>query len=80
VKAVLFDYGGVLTEPMEPMFVAIATDCGAEPAELAALLVGGYDDGDHPWHQLERGEIPFAELESLLGPGGRGGVPPTTAA
>jgi len=62
VKAVLFDYGGVLTEPMQRMFAAIAADCGAETAELAALLLGGYEDGDHPWHQVERGELPFAEL------------------
>ena len=62
MKAVLFDYGGVLTEPVRMMFDAIAADCGADTAELAALLVGGYEDGDHPWHQLERGEIPFAEL------------------
>jgi epoxide hydrolase-like predicted phosphatase len=62
MKAVLFDYGGVLTEPVHKMFDAIAADCGADTAELAALLVGGYEDGDHPWHQLERGEIPFADL------------------
>jgi putative hydrolase of the HAD superfamily len=62
VKAVLFDYGGVLTEPVQGMFVAIAAECGAETEELAALLVGGYEDGDHPWHQVERGELPFAEL------------------
>jgi epoxide hydrolase-like predicted phosphatase len=62
VKAVLFDYGGVLTEPVQSMFTAIAADCGAETAELAAFLVGGYEDGDHPWHQVERGELPFADL------------------
>jgi len=62
VKAVLFDYGGVLTEPMGPMFAAVAADCGAEVADLVALLVGGYGDGDHPWHRLERGELPFDAL------------------
>jgi epoxide hydrolase-like predicted phosphatase len=62
VKAVLFDYGGVLTEPVQGMFAAIAADCGAETAELVALLVGGYEDGDHPWHQVERGELSFADL------------------
>jgi len=62
VKAVLFDYGGVLTEPVQSMFTAIAADCGAETDELAAFLVGGYEDGDHPWHQVERGELSFAEL------------------
>ncbi len=30
--------------------------------ELAALVVGGYEDSDHPWHRLERGEIPFDDL------------------
>ncbi|HTC80202.1 MAG TPA: HAD family phosphatase [Acidimicrobiia bacterium] len=62
MKAVLFDYGGVLTEPMGPMFAAVAADCGAEVADLVALLVGGYGDGDHPWHRLERGELPFDAL------------------
>jgi len=64
VKAVLFDYGGVLTEPMGPMFAAVAADCGAEVADLVALLVGGYGDGDpdHPWNRLERGELPFEDL------------------
>jgi putative hydrolase of the HAD superfamily len=62
VKAVLFDFGGVLTEPMGPMFAAVAAAAGAEPAEVASLLVGTYDDGDHPLHRLERGEGTFAEL------------------
>jgi putative hydrolase of the HAD superfamily len=62
VKAVLFDYGGVLTEPMGPMFAAVAAECGAEVPELVALLVGGYGDGDHPWHRLERGELSFEAL------------------
>jgi epoxide hydrolase-like predicted phosphatase len=62
VKAVLFDYGGVLTEPVEGMFAAIAADCGAESTEVAAVLVGTYENGDHPWHRVERGEIAFDEL------------------
>jgi putative hydrolase of the HAD superfamily len=62
VKAVLFDFGGVLTEPMTPMFAAIAATAGADPAELASLLVGAYDGDDHPLHRLERGELTFTEL------------------
>ena len=62
MKAILFDYGGVLTEPVDGMFAAIAADCGAEVADLAALLVGTYEDGNHPWHQVELGEITFDEL------------------
>jgi putative hydrolase of the HAD superfamily len=62
VKAVLFDFGGVLTEPMGPMFAAVAADAGAEPAEVAALLIGAYDTADHPLNRLEVGKATFAEL------------------
>jgi putative hydrolase of the HAD superfamily len=62
MKAVLFDFGGVLTDPLEPMFAAVAAAAGAEPAELAALLVGAYDSDGHPLNRLEVGEITFAEL------------------
>ena len=62
MKAVLFDFGGVLTEPMGPMFAAVAAAAGAEPAEVAALLIGAYDTVDHPLNRLEVGEATFAEL------------------
>ena len=62
MKAVLFDFGGVITAPMGPMFEAVAAAAGAEPAEVAALLVGSYDAQDHPLNRLERGEGTFAEL------------------
>ncbi len=63
IRAVLFDFGGVLTETPWRMVQVVADACGATLAELGALLAGPYgEDGDHPWHRLERGEIPFAEL------------------
>ncbi len=63
IRAVLFDFGGVLTESPGRMVQVVADACGATLAELGALLVGPYDeDGDHPWHRLERGEIAFEEL------------------
>jgi epoxide hydrolase-like predicted phosphatase len=63
IRAVVFDFGGVLTEPPTPVVTSIAEASGASVGELAALLLGAYgEDGDHPWHRLERGEIPFAEL------------------
>jgi putative hydrolase of the HAD superfamily len=62
VRAVLFDFGGVLTEPMGPMFAAVAAAAGAEPAEVAALLIGAYDTMDHPLNRLEVGQATFAEL------------------
>jgi putative hydrolase of the HAD superfamily len=62
VKAVLFDFGGVITEPMTAMFEAIAADAGAPAAEVAALLLGAYEIEDHPFNRLELGEATFAEL------------------
>ena len=62
MKAVLFDFGGVITEPLGSVLGALATTAGADPAEFAALLIGDYDADGHPWNRLERGEIAFAEL------------------
>ena len=55
ISAVLFDLTGVLTTSPWPALIA----AGGGNVEL---LVGDYhDDGDHPWHRLERGEIGFGE-------------------
>ncbi len=51
----LFDLTGVLTTSPWPNLTAAA-------GGNVELLVGAYhEDGDHPWHRLERGEIGFAE-------------------
>jgi putative hydrolase of the HAD superfamily len=63
IEAVLFDWGGVLTESPLPGLATIAVSAGAAPPELADLLVGGNgENGDHPMHRFERGEITLAEL------------------
>lgn len=55
ISAVLFDLTGVITSSPWPHLTAAA-------GGNVSLLVGEYDqDGDHPWHRLERGEIGFAE-------------------
>jgi epoxide hydrolase-like predicted phosphatase len=55
ISAVLFDLTGVLTTSPWPHFEAAA-------GGNIEVLVGPYhEDGDHPWHRLERGEIGFAE-------------------
>lgn len=55
ISAVLFDLTGVLTTSPWPHLTAAA-------GGNVELLVGAYhEDGDHPWHRLERGEIGFAE-------------------
>jgi putative hydrolase of the HAD superfamily len=63
VRAVLFDYGGVLTEGLGPLFIGLVEGSGASIPELATLLIGSYgEDGDHMWHRLERGEVSFQEF------------------
>jgi epoxide hydrolase-like predicted phosphatase len=55
IKAVLFDFSGVLTTSPWPALSASAR------GDLE-LLVGPYhEDTDHPWHRLERGEIAIGQ-------------------
>ena len=55
ISAVLFDFAGVLTS--SPW--GALTEAGGGDLEL---LIGVYDeDGDHPWHQVERGEMAIAD-------------------
>jgi putative hydrolase of the HAD superfamily len=59
-RAVLFDFGGVFTQsPFEAVRLH-GDELGADPELVLSVLFGDYDrDTDHPWHRLERGEIPF---------------------
>ena len=55
IRAVLFDFAGVLTS--SPWGAMTAAGGGS-----LELLIGSYEeDGDHPWHRVERGEIPIAD-------------------
>lgn len=64
IRAVLFDYAGVMTEDMRPVVAGLAAASGAPTHELADLLLGDYDvDGSaHPWHRMERGELTMVDL------------------
>lgn len=66
-RAVLFDFGGVFTQsPFEAVRLA-GDDIGADPELVLAVLFGDYDqDNDHPWHRLERGEIPFDDARTEI--------------
>ena len=51
IRAVLFDFAGVLTSSP---WAALAEAGGGD----LELIIGTYeDDTDHPWHQVERGEM-----------------------
>ena len=57
IEAVLFDFGGVFTE--SPFLAAheAGEELGIDVDVAFDLCFGTYhDDGDHPWHRLERGE------------------------
>jgi putative hydrolase of the HAD superfamily len=55
IEAVLFDFAGVL---VSSPWAAMAAAGGGS----LELLIGPYDeDTDHPWHQVERGEITIHE-------------------
>ena len=58
VKAVLFDFGGVFTDSPFHVVHAFGEELGVGPDVVTRIVFGSYEhDGDHPWHQLERGEI-----------------------
>jgi epoxide hydrolase-like predicted phosphatase len=69
-STVLFDFGGVFTPSPFPVISDAAPELGLTPEAAIELCFGVYDeDGDHPWHRLERGEISLerarAELAAL---------------
>ncbi len=65
IAAVLFDFAGVLTSsPWTAM-----TAAGGGNLEL---LIGSYEeDTDHPWHQVERGEMAIADWAVAVSETGR---------
>jgi len=67
IEAVLFDFGGVYTASPFGIFVEAAAELGAEPERVLGLVFGPYDrDTDHPWHRLERGELPLLEARKEI--------------
>jgi epoxide hydrolase-like predicted phosphatase len=71
IEAVLFDFGGVFTDSPFHAVHAYGDDLGISAEDVTAIVFGSYEqDGDHPWHQLERGEISLENArEEILGLG-----------
>jgi len=62
IEAVLFDLHGVLTSSPWAALASVASDDESDQAAALELMLGDYAaDTDHPWHRLERGEIPMQE-------------------
>jgi putative hydrolase of the HAD superfamily len=67
LKAVLFDFGGVFTPSPFSAITDAAPEIGLTPAQILELIFGNYaEDGDHPWHRLERGEITLEAARTEL--------------
>ncbi len=70
IKAVLFDVGGVLTQPLGPLVMAAALESQLDLTGLRDVIgpmftSGG--DSDEPGHRMERGELSLAAFFDELG-------------
>lgn len=66
-STVLFDFGGVFAPSPFPVISDAAPELGLTPEAAIELCFGVYDeDGDHPWHRLERGEISLEQARTEL--------------
>jgi epoxide hydrolase-like predicted phosphatase len=63
----LFDFGGVFTPSPFDAAEELGVELGAQPGRLLEIVFGPYhEDTDHPWHRLERGEIPLGEAREAI--------------
>lgn len=61
IKAVVFDFGGVYTHSPFTGLHQWHVERGLDAAVGLRAVFGPYDqDTDHPWHQVERGELAIA--------------------
>jgi putative hydrolase of the HAD superfamily len=75
-RAVLFDFGGVFTDSPFHAVHDYGEALGIGAREVTGIVFGSYEhDGDHPWHQLERGEISLdSAREQILALGRESGL------
>jgi putative hydrolase of the HAD superfamily len=68
IRALISDFGGVLTTPLTAGFVAYQEEAGVSLEELGrAMQRAAEAHGEHPLFALERGEIAEAEFARRLG-------------
>jgi putative hydrolase of the HAD superfamily len=67
IRAVISDFGGVLTNPLWEAFAGWNERVGADPGVLGmALQRAAEERGEHPLYSLEKGEISEAEFTSAV--------------
>ncbi len=66
-KAVFFDFGGVFTASPFHAVAGVAKTLEVDPEIFTTTIFGEYGvDGDHPWHQMERGEITLENARAQI--------------
>ncbi len=66
----LFDVGGVLTQPLRPMMAEAALATGLDLSgirEAMSPMFASNGDSDEPAHRMERGELPLEDFLRRLG-------------
>ncbi len=67
ITTVFFDFGGVFTYSPFSAVDDFGVQRGAQPGQFVEIMFGSYHiDGDHPWHQLERGEISMEDARQAI--------------
>ncbi|MGI9053664.1 MAG: HAD family hydrolase [Ilumatobacteraceae bacterium] len=66
IRAVVFDFGGVIITPITTGIARIAERHRAAPRTMVEVLIGPDETGDHPWHRAERGELAVADIQAGL--------------
>lgn len=67
IEAVIFDFGGVFIESPYPLLEAMGVEMGLQPGQFTDIVFGSLaEDSDHPYHRLERGEIPLQQARDEI--------------
>src|SRR5213594_3212218 len=68
LRALLVDYGGVMTASMGRVFAQFCLEAGVDPSVLKRLIGDAYGGGDPDgmMARLERGEIELPEFERWM--------------
>jgi putative hydrolase of the HAD superfamily len=70
IRAVVFDFGGVLISPITTLIAEVAGWHDVTMVEMLDVLMGPRETStsDHPWHRAERGELAIADMQTEVAP------------
>jgi putative hydrolase of the HAD superfamily len=68
IRAVVFDFGGVLITSITNQLSKIAARHSTDVPTMLTIMLGPHESGNHPWHQAERGEIAVDDIQDALQP------------